>query len=85
MAEFGKLILVCLLVAFCESSNQQNYTIVTGMWDLGRGKFSTSERGYKTFYLSFFRELLQYKGTMVIFGSDVEYEYMLEHRPKELR
>jgi hypothetical protein len=80
-----QLSLILLFVVAVTSQDLFNLTIVTGMWNIGRGQFSTAQRSYESFYLSYFRELLQYRGKMIIFGSDVEHEYMRKHRPSELQ
>jgi hypothetical protein len=58
-------------------------TIVTALWNLGRGEISDSfKRGYES-YLQKFSELLQTNIPMYIFVSKEDEEFIWKHRKKE--
>jgi hypothetical protein len=58
-------------------------TIVTGLWDLGRGKISDSfKRGYDN-YLEKFSQLLKSEVNMYIFCDPSDEEFIWKHRSRE--
>ena len=63
--------------------NDNKVTIVTGLWDLGRGKISdTFKRGYDD-YKEKFSQLLKTDVNMYIFCDPSDEEFIWQHRSKE--
>jgi hypothetical protein len=66
-----------------ELSNKSGVTIVTGLWDLGRGEISESfRRGYDN-YLEKFANLLKTDVNMYIFIDPSDEEFIWKHRDKK--
>ena len=60
-----------------------NVTIVTGLWDLGRGEIGDSfKRGYDN-YLEKFSSLLKTDVNMYIFIDPSDEEFVWKHRDKK--
>jgi hypothetical protein len=60
-----------------------NTTIITGLWDLGRGGISSEfKRSYET-YLSKFTDLLKSDNNMYIFISPEDEDFIWQYRKKE--
>jgi hypothetical protein len=60
-----------------------NVTLVTGLWDIGRGGLSEGwSRPFET-YLTKFRELLNYEGNMIIFGDQEVIDFVSNLRSED--
>jgi SAM-dependent methyltransferase len=70
-------------VEVSKPKNDNKVTIVTGLWDLGRGKISDSfKRGYED-YKEKFSQLLKTDVNMYIFCDPSDEEFIWSHRSKE--
>lgn len=65
-----------------ENKNPSNVTIVTGLWNLGRGELSEFTRSYDD-YLTKFAELLKSPVNMIIYVSKKDEDFIWQHRSKE--
>ena len=55
-----------------------NYTIVSGLWNIGR-----DERNFKSHYLAKFEEFLQIEANMILFLPKELEEFVWKHRKSE--
>ena len=56
-------------------------TLVTGLWDLGRGELTEGwSRPYETHYLTKFNELLKTENNLIIFGDSELENFVWERR-----
>ena len=60
-----------------------NVTIVTGLWDIGRGNLTEGWSRNFNHYLSKFSELLKIENNMIIFGEQELEDFVFQHRNKE--
>ena len=60
-----------------------NVTIVTGLWDIGRGNLTEGWSRNFDHYLSKFSELLKIENNMIIFGEQELEDFVFQHRNKE--
>lgn len=64
-----------------KDTTDTNYTIVTGLWDLGRGELKEFERSYEH-YKEKFAELLKSPANMLIYVSKKDEEFVWKYREK---
>ena len=58
-------------------------TLVTGLWDIGRGNLQEGwSRSYE-YYLEKFQQLLQVENNMIIFGDEELQKFVSQHRKQE--
>ncbi len=63
------LILVIITYVATSRSNQDlRATLVTGLWDISRGDMVIFKRPFE-YYLKFFKDILQIKDNVIIFGN----------------
>jgi hypothetical protein len=72
-----------VLEIFADGERNKEVTIVTGMWDLGRGEISDGFRRSYDHYKNKFSELLKTPVNMIIFASKEDEEFIWEHRSRE--
>jgi hypothetical protein len=61
----------------------KNTTLVTGLWNIGRGNLTEGwSRSFDT-YLEKFKDLLQYDGNLIIFGDQEVIEYAKTFRNED--
>lgn len=60
-----------------------NVTIVTGLWDIGRGELKEGWSRNFDHYLSKFSELLKIENNMIIFGEQELESFVFQHRSPE--
>lgn len=60
-----------------------NVTIVTGLWDLGRGEINSSFKRTYQHYLDKFAELLKTPANMVIYVAKKDEDFIWQHRSRE--
>ena len=60
-----------------------NVTIVTGLWDIGRGELKEGWSRNFNHYLSKFSELLKIENNMIIFGEQELESFIFQHRSPE--
>ena len=58
-------------------------TLVTGLWDIGRGNLEEGWSRSFQYYLDKFQQLLQIKDNMIIFGDEELQKFVFQHRTQE--
>jgi hypothetical protein len=63
--------------------NEKNVTIVTGLWDIGRGQLAEGWSRSYDHYLNNFEKLLAIENNMIIFGEAELEELVFKHRTRD--
>jgi len=61
----------------------EKVTLVTGLWDIGRGNLQEGWSRSFQYYLEKFQQLLQIKDNMIIFGDEELQKFVFQHRTQE--
>jgi len=72
-----------ILEIFSDSERNKEVTIVTGLWDLGRGEISDGFKRSYDHYKNKFSELLKTPVNMIIFTSREDEEFIWQYRNRE--
>jgi hypothetical protein len=60
-----------------------NITLVTGIWDIGRGELTEGWSRSFQHYLDKFEQLLKVEENLIVFGDEELKEFVFKHRTSE--